>query len=363
MELKKSRTVIKSFYDWCVENNRMDLNDRFDENKNQCTTKDVAYKSNQKWWFKCHRGIHDSELRTMCVVTSNPMIKLLCKKCNSLAQVVVDKFGEEYLWSHWHTSNLLDPWDISYGNDKIKVTIQCQAKDYHVYQQVPQSFSKGIGCPYCKGRLVHPEDSLAALHPDIVNRWSNKNIKSPYEYTVQSGQKAWLTCPIGKHDDYLQMLSDAARYKYRCPGCSLDEVSNRMSGANNYFWKGGINGENDNLRHRREYKDWRTSVYERDNYTCQCCGRYGGKLNAHHINSFSDYIEFRYDVHNGITLCESCHDSSNNGSFHNTYWTHNNTPSQLRQYILDKSNKDIYITNPNLLYQIPLLPSDEFEFD
>ena len=46
----------------------------------------------------------------------------------------------------------------------------------------------------------------------------------------------------------------------------------------------------------------------------------------------------------------------------NIYGTHGNTPSQLREYIFNKSNKDIYVTNPNLLYQIPSLLNNEFEF-
>ena len=33
MEYGNQFSVTKSFYDWCVENNRMDLNDRFDEEK------------------------------------------------------------------------------------------------------------------------------------------------------------------------------------------------------------------------------------------------------------------------------------------------------------------------------------------
>lgn len=341
---------IKSFYDWCVENNRMDLDARFDEEKNNCTSKDISCKSNQKMWFKCPRNLHESEQHLVYSVTADSKAKINCSKCNSIAQVIIDKFGEDYLWSHWHESNTMSPWDVAYGHSRLKVNIQCTNNDYHVYEQTPQSFGRGIGCPYCNGKKVHPKDSLAALYPDIVSRWSDKNNKSPYEYTVQSNKKVWLKCPNGKHADYLQALNAAYRYQYRCYECYKEELSKKKMGEGNIFWKGGINGENDTLRHRREYKDWRASVYERDNYTCQCCGARGGRLNAHHLNSFADCPELRHDINNGITLCAKCHDSAESGSFHNVYGTHSTTPEQLREYILNKSGKDIFETNPNLLY-------------
>ena len=56
-----------------------------------------------------------------------------------------------------------------------------------------------------------------------------------------------------------------------------------------------------------KYNDWRKAVYDRDGYTCQCCGKVGGRLNAHHIKSFAEYPELRFDVDNGITLCDRCH--------------------------------------------------------
>ena len=55
------------------------------------------------------------------------------------------------------------------------------------------------------------------------------------------------------------------------------------------------------------YYDWRKQVFERDEYTCQCCGQEGGKLNAHHIEAYSRNKELRTELSNGITLCEDCH--------------------------------------------------------
>ena len=60
-------------------------------------------------------------------------------------------------------------------------------------------------------------------------------------------------------------------------------------------------------RQTREYKQWRKSVFERDNYTCQACGEKGGRLQAHHIKQWALYPKERYNVANGVTLCKKCH--------------------------------------------------------
>ena len=72
-------------------------------------------------------------------------------------------------------------------------------------------------------------------------------------------------------------------------------------------WRGGNLDNPQRDRSTQEYQNWRTAVFIRDNYTCQKCGRHGGKLNAHHIKRFSNYPELRYLLSNGITLCEDCH--------------------------------------------------------
>ena len=212
----------QTLYDWCVENNRMDINDRFDEELNHCTSKDVGFTSRGKFYFKCPRNLHGSELRYIKVATRNIQNGFVCTKCNSLAQKVIDDFGEEYLWSHWSDKNNMSPWDIEKASQK-KVIIQCDKKDYHTYEQAANSFAKGFGCPYCINRKVHKLDSIGTIIPDIIDRWSDKNNKSPFEYAVHSESKVWLKCPNGIHDDYLQRLSNASTYNYRCPQCAREE--------------------------------------------------------------------------------------------------------------------------------------------
>lgn len=88
-------------------------------------------------------------------------------------------------------------------------------------------------------------------------------------------------------------------------------------GANHWHWQGGKTTEHEKLRKSIKYKNWRTAVFERDDYTCQMCGKRGGKLNADHIKPFSLYPEFRFELSNGRALCVACHKTTD--SYLNSY--------------------------------------------
>ena len=83
----------------------------------------------------------------------------------------------------------------------------------------------------------------------------------------------------------------------------------RWKGENNPSWKGGITSENHLIYGSAKYKEWRKYVLNRDDYTCNMCGKRGGKLQVHHIKRFSIYRDLITEKTNGITLCIECHRS------------------------------------------------------
>lgn len=73
---------------------------------------------------------------------------------------------------------------------------------------------------------------------------------------------------------------------------------------------------------------WRRDVFARDGYACQVCGKdRGGDLVAHHLDSWADFPESRFDINNGVTLCETCHKA-----FHRTYGFGGNTLAQFESW-------------------------------
>ena len=62
------------------------------------------------------------------------------------------------------------------------------------------------------------------------------------------------------------------------------------------------------LRNNPVYQQWRKKVFKRDNWTCKLKdSNCEGKIKAHHIRGWAKYPNLRYEVDNGITLCEFHH--------------------------------------------------------
>jgi 5-methylcytosine-specific restriction endonuclease McrA len=92
------------------------------------------------------------------------------------------------------------------------------------------------------------------------------------------------------------------------------------------------------IKNLPEYREWRTQVFKRDNFTCQECGQVGYQLEVHHIKRFSiifqDFLNLYskcnpiedkqtllsiaskyksfWKLSNGKTLCQDCHKLTDN---------------------------------------------------
>lgn len=95
-----------------------------------------------------------------------------------------------------------------------------------------------------------------------------------------------------------------SKRKYCCWDCFAEILHQKQQRENHPSWKGELVDRT--KRWCSDYKHWRLSVFERDNNQCCLCGS-TIKLNAHHLKSWKNYPELRYDINNGITLCEQCH--------------------------------------------------------
>lgn len=145
-------------------------------------------------------------------------------------------------------------------------------------------------------------ESIKLAHKRRPGPW-----RRDYTWTEES-KKLMSQAKMGKPltDEHIKNRTIAQRGLKR----SL-ETRKRLSlakkGERSPLWRGGISKKNRLIRSSLEYKLWRAAVFERDDWTCQECGERGGELHAHHIKSFKEFIDLRFAIDNGVTLCIDCH--------------------------------------------------------
>ncbi len=114
-------------------------------------------------------------------------------------------------------------------------------------------------------------------------------------------------------EEHRQKLSEAKKGKSCTNGFqkgtlpwNKDKPTPCLWGSTNGLWKGGKCSSSLIWRNRVQNRLWRETCLERDDHKCQTCGN-KEKLHVHHIKSWNDYPELRFEISNGQTLCISCH--------------------------------------------------------
>lgn len=216
--------------------------------------------------LKCYYSWHSGK---NCNLAKNGTTKRACAECGKSFDYWKGKVSRIFCSPecfHKHQS--------SRGEDKI---CPICGTGFHVS---PSTIKKG------KGILCSPECSRI---------WASRN----------NIKKICLEC--NSEYEVVPAIAKKGHGNFCSRKCLSKWRSKNLSGENSASWKGGLTPKNALIRASAEYHQWRMDVVTRDNFKCKRCGETGGEIHAHHILSFSKHPELRFDINNGITLCDKCH--------------------------------------------------------
>lgn len=97
----------------------------------------------------------------------------------------------------------------------------------------------------------------------------------------------------------------------KCRSCVESEKASSREGSRNAAWRGGhrhwVKGKLGRDKDGLSWKVQRKLAWERDNYTCQDCGKHkvGWKPNVHHVIPYR--ISSSHALSNLKCLCKRCH--------------------------------------------------------
>lgn len=88
----------------------------------------------------------------------------------------------------------------------------------------------------------------------------------------------------------------------------LSEARKKVVGPKHWRWNPDREAVKRNERNDGAYCQWVKKVKKRDNNQCRFKNKdCSGYCIVHHILSWRDYPELRYEIKNGITLCQAHH--------------------------------------------------------
>jgi 5-methylcytosine-specific restriction endonuclease McrA len=126
----------------------------------------------------------------------------------------------------------------------------------------------------------------------------------------------------------IEVFDKPYRRKHTCSSECRDRLLESLTGKKSWNYKGDQAAFRQRERNWSEYRKWRKSVFERDGFACLKCKAKGGRLTAHHLNSFASNPSERFDLDNGATLCWKCH-----WQFHRIYGHKDCAASQFQEWI------------------------------
>lgn len=247
-------------------------------------------KNGQIFCNECNKKMNTDYVRNYD--KNGKLISLECKECHEIKPI--EEFGER-----------------KYGKDGVSTKCkQCTNKNSKRYTLI---------CEECGSSFSSASRKRKYCSTQCSNKAHDKKQYVSCEWckTIFPIKQ----CNLKKNEHHF--CSKECHHKW--------QSENTPKGENHPNWNPNLTEEErNNGRNTWENNEWKSRVFERDNYQCQCCGDdRGGNLEAHHKNCYSDFKDQRCEVDNGITLCKKCH-----AKFHKIYGYGHNTMEQFDEFMI-----------------------------
>lgn len=217
----------QTFYDWCIENNKLIYLENWDYERNEKTPKDYSYGSAYKIYFKCPRHLHDSTYKPLNNITSPCRNNRdnYCLRCNSFAQWCIDN-NKEHILNLWdYDKNKVSPYDIGYASNK-SYYFKCSRNLHDSHKHVLSSIvgcNNQVRCTKCESIGQFGLDNIENF---IEKYWSKENICSPFDIAIGCNKKILINCQIC--GDTYKVRADHFANGIRHKGCSLLNGKSRL---------------------------------------------------------------------------------------------------------------------------------------
>jgi hypothetical protein len=213
-----------SFDEWCVENNRKDILDRWDYDLNNCKPNEIGYGSQNRHWFKCPIGIHKSEQKIICNFTGGAGENMKCNQCNSFENWCIKNNRQDILARWDYGLNKLNPSEIAYATNKKywfkcpeglhKSELNCIADLTSKIQNV------SFRCRVCNSFTQYAINIIGENF--LKNYWDyNKNGDiDPWKLEHGSNKHVYIKCQEKDYHESYSISCDNFLKGKRCPLCS-----------------------------------------------------------------------------------------------------------------------------------------------
>lgn len=174
--------------------------------------------------------------------------------------------------------------------------------------------------------IRHNRESLDKA--GLTDTYLLKKLKEGLDLSVGVNVKIkYLEIFFKSEDNFPNELLDKVGLTDTYIGKVKEEIENRIKAKalNRGLWR-LTTSLNQLIRGSFEYRQWRSDVFTRDDFTCWRCGQRGGKLHAHHKKRLVKMLQFYeivtleealeceelWNINNGITYCKDCHKEVHN---------------------------------------------------